>query len=107
VERVFPAILQLLFSKVTSDVLEAVEFFVTAHHCGLAEAEAGIRRMLPLVWSKEGDVANAVVEAYRKIFLSTDGAAGKSKYVRLNLTFCFRAKVKVRIRVNNYSEILY
>ena len=61
---------QLLCSKQTSDILEAIEFFVTAFEFEVSGAINGVKRMLSLVWSSEADVKKAVVDAYKR---STQG----------------------------------
>ncbi|XP_035829509.1 condensin complex subunit 1, partial [Aplysia californica] len=69
VQQCIPVICQLLGSKNSSDVLEAVQFFVTAVQFGVSAAQVGVRRMLVLVWSQEQTVREAVVEAYRTLYL--------------------------------------
>lgn len=50
-------------------VQEAIEFFVTVSQFGVPQAVIGVRRMLPLIWSKEPGVRDAVVGAYRQLYL--------------------------------------
>jgi hypothetical protein len=42
--------------QVASDVLETVEFFVTASQFKLEMASEGLKKMLPLIWSKDNTV---------------------------------------------------
>lgn len=72
-EKAFPVICRLLGSENVSDVLGAVDFFVTGFKFGLSSAMQGVRRMLPLIWSKESGVKEAVVDAYKKMYLSPEG----------------------------------
>ncbi|XP_033731463.1 condensin complex subunit 1-like, partial [Pecten maximus] len=72
-EKAFPIICRLLGSENVSDVLGAVDFFVTGFKFGLSSAMQGVRRMLPLIWSKESGVKDAVVDAYKKMYLSPEG----------------------------------
>ena len=44
-----PKISRLLFSKVQTDVLEVITFFVTCYEHGLIDMLFGIRKMLALV----------------------------------------------------------
>ncbi|ROT63466.1 hypothetical protein C7M84_018678 [Penaeus vannamei] len=67
-----PVLCQLLSSKHVSDVLEAVQFFVTAFEFGLLNAMTGVRRMLALVWSKEQAVKDAVIGAYQRLYINID-----------------------------------
>ncbi|BFZ23473.1 hypothetical protein BsWGS_26512 [Bradybaena similaris] len=69
VQQCIPVICQLLGSKNVTDVLEAVQFFVTAVEFGLSAGVVGLRRMMALVWSQEATVREAVVAAYRTLYL--------------------------------------
>ena len=60
---------QLLGSKTSSDILETVDFFVSANEFNLADIELGTRKMLALVWSRDTAVREAVVNAYRKLYI--------------------------------------
>lgn len=50
-------------------MLEAIQFFVTAVEFGVSAATIGVRRMMVLVWSQESTVKEAVVAAYRTLYL--------------------------------------
>ncbi|XP_046579520.1 LOW QUALITY PROTEIN: condensin complex subunit 1-like [Haliotis rubra] len=88
VQTSVPTICQLLGSKNTSDVFEAIEFFVTGFEFGVTATMLGIRRMLTLVWSKESGVKEAVVAAYKRLYLSPQGGNQRSKALAIvtNLT---------------------
>ncbi|XP_052761140.1 condensin complex subunit 1-like isoform X1 [Mya arenaria] len=73
-QNAVPVITLLLGSKNITDVLEAIEFFVTGFEFGLTVTMIGIRRMLPLIWSKESNVKEAVVAAYKRLYLNPQGA---------------------------------
>ncbi len=64
---------QLLGSQNVTDVMEAIEFFVTSFEFGVGNAMMGIRRMLVLIWSKEGNIKDAVVAAYKRLYLNPQG----------------------------------
>ena len=68
-------ICQLLGSKTISDVLEAIQFFVTGFEFGLANSMTGIRCMLELVWSKESSVKEAIVDAYKRLYIRQEEGA--------------------------------
>ena len=51
-----PVLAQILGSKNISDVLESIEFFVTAFEFGMTSAMIGIRKMLVLIWSREAGI---------------------------------------------------
>ena len=67
-----PTISKLLGSKSSTDVLEAVDFFVASSEFGVTDALLGVRRMMLLVWSKEASVKDAVVRAYRQLYFRPD-----------------------------------
>lgn len=75
VREVIPVLCELLYSRTSSDVLEAVAFFVSAHRFGVEDASLGIRKMLPLVWSGEASVRDAVLGSYRDIYCGQDSNA--------------------------------
>ena len=47
---------QLLCSKQSTDILEAIEFFVSAFEFGVLNAMLGVRKMLALIWSRESSI---------------------------------------------------
>ena len=74
VQNAVPVISLLLGSKSVTDVMEAIHFFVTGFEFGLTSTMIGIRRMLPLIWSRETSIKEAVVEAYKRLYLSPEGS---------------------------------
>uniref|UniRef100_A0A672TIN9 Condensin complex subunit 1 n=1 Tax=Strigops habroptila TaxID=2489341 RepID=A0A672TIN9_STRHB len=64
---------KLMYANCVSVVQEAIEFFVTVSQFGVPEALTGVRRMLPLIWSKEPGIKEAVLNAYRRLYLSPSG----------------------------------
>ena len=74
IQKCIPTICHLLGSKNVSDVLEAIDFFVTGYEFGVNNAMVGIRGMLVLIWSKEQNVKEAVVTAYKRLYLNPDGS---------------------------------
>ncbi|XP_067836990.1 condensin complex subunit 1-like, partial [Heptranchias perlo] len=64
---------KFLSSKNSSVVQEAIEFFVAISEFGISQALVGVRQMLPLVWSKEPGVKEAVIDAYRRLYLNSNG----------------------------------
>ena len=69
IQQCIPVICQLLGSKNSTDVLEAIQFFVTAVQFGVSAAGIGVRRAITLVWSQEQTVREALVEAYRELYI--------------------------------------
>ena len=72
IQSAVPIICQLLSSKTNSDVLEAIEFFVTGVEFGVDSAVIGVRQMLGLVWSKESTIKDTVATAYKRLYLKPD-----------------------------------
>ncbi|THD21068.1 Condensin complex subunit 1 [Fasciola hepatica] len=62
----------MLASKTLSDVTEAIEFFVSAKHAGVAGLGSGIQQIFVQIWSQEETIRKAVVEAFRKLYLQLD-----------------------------------
>ena len=76
-----PVAAQLLGSKVTSDILEALEFLAVCQQFGLQGAHEGLRKALALVWSQETSVKSAVVNVYVRLYLTSDEAASTQRRV--------------------------
>ncbi|KAK7032919.1 condensin complex subunit 1 [Favolaschia claudopus] len=71
---------KLLGSKNKPEVLEAIEFFRVAHEYKFARAEAGIKKMLHLIWNKDNSsstsedgqelkgIRQRLLECYRQLY---------------------------------------
>ncbi|XP_074050547.1 condensin complex subunit 1 isoform X2 [Macrotis lagotis] len=70
---------KMMYENTTSVVQEVIEFFVTVYQFGVPQALLGVRRMLPLVWSKEPGVREAVLNAYRQLYLHPKGDSARAK----------------------------
>ncbi|XP_010144591.1 PREDICTED: condensin complex subunit 1, partial [Buceros rhinoceros silvestris] len=70
---------KLMYENCVSVVQEAIEFFVTVSQFGVPQALLGVRRMLPLIWSKEPGVKEAVLNAYRRLYLSPSGDSERAR----------------------------
>uniref|UniRef100_A0A3Q3KED1 Condensin complex subunit 1 n=1 Tax=Monopterus albus TaxID=43700 RepID=A0A3Q3KED1_MONAL len=73
VERAISVINTMLYWKTTSVVQEAVQFCVTVCEFSVANSVSGVRKMLPLVWSTDMTVKDAVIQAYRRLYLNPRG----------------------------------
>jgi condensin complex subunit 1 len=73
-----------------SVVQEVIEFFVMVFQFGVPQALFGVRRMLPLIWSKEPGVREAVLNAYRQLYLNPKGDSARYMgfLVFVNFSFC-------------------
>ncbi|KAM6212507.1 condensin complex subunit 1 isoform 1-T1 [Sarcoramphus papa] len=70
---------KMMYENCVSVVQEAIEFFVTVSQFGVPEALLGVRRMLPLIWSKEPGIKEAVLNAYRRLYLSPSGDSERAR----------------------------
>uniref|UniRef100_A0A3B3C1M4 Condensin complex subunit 1 n=1 Tax=Oryzias melastigma TaxID=30732 RepID=A0A3B3C1M4_ORYME len=79
VERAISVINTMLYWKTTSVVQEAVQFCVTVCEFSVANSVSGVRRMLPLVWSTDAAIKDAVIQAYKRLYLNPQGDTVRSK----------------------------
>ncbi|TMS10906.1 Condensin complex subunit 1 [Larimichthys crocea] len=79
VERAISVINSMLYWKTTSVVQEAVQFCVTVCEFSVANSVSGVRKMLPLVWSTDAAIKDAVVQAYRRLYLNPQGDTVRMK----------------------------
>lgn len=70
---------KMMYENTTTVVQEVIEFFVMVSQFGLPQALVGVRRMLPLIWSKEPGVREAVLNAYRQLYLNPKGDSARAK----------------------------
>ncbi|KAF4804884.1 Condensin complex subunit 1 [Turdus rufiventris] len=70
---------KMMYENSVSVVQEAIEFFVTVSQFGVPQALLGVRRMLPLIWSKEPGIKEAVLNAYRQLYLSLSEDSERAK----------------------------
>ncbi|KAL7465779.1 hypothetical protein ACHAXS_006100 [Conticribra weissflogii] len=67
----------MLLSSNSSDVTEALRFFVRAKHFGLPCAVTGMKRALALMWSNETNIQEEVLRAFIDVFVAEPGTDGK------------------------------
>jgi len=67
----------MLLSANTSDVTEALRFFVKARHFKLPCAITGMKQALSLMWSTENNVRDEVLKAFVDVFIAVPGTDGK------------------------------
>uniref|UniRef100_A0A6Q2WTR7 Condensin complex subunit 1 n=1 Tax=Esox lucius TaxID=8010 RepID=A0A6Q2WTR7_ESOLU len=79
VEAAIAVINSMLYWKTTSVVQEAVQFCVTVCEFSVANSLTGVRKMLPLVWSTDATIKDAVVQAYRRLYLNPQGDSTRAK----------------------------
>eukprot|EP00898_Chlorokybus_atmophyticus_P002805 jgi/Chlat1/3525/Chrsp23S03800 len=64
-----PVLCELLTSSSVTDVTESIQYLVLAHQFQVDNTHLAIYRMLPMVFSKESVVQNAVVEACLSLYM--------------------------------------
>ncbi len=67
----------MLLSANTSDVTEALRFFVRARHFKLPCAITGMKQALSLMWSTEQAIRDEVLAAFVEVFIALPGTEGK------------------------------
>ncbi|CAG8435255.1 1824_t:CDS:10 [Scutellospora calospora] len=86
VHTAIPNLCQLLGSTAKSEVLESMEFFVTAHAYKMEFAIEGIKRMLHLIWIKDNNdegkgIRKHLIESYHKLYIETDASLSDKEAV--------------------------
>ena len=66
----------MLLSANTSDVTEALRFFVKARHFKLPCAVSGMKQALTLMWSTEQSIREEVLKAFVDVFIAIPGTDG-------------------------------
>ncbi|KAM9310298.1 condensin complex subunit 1 isoform 1-T2 [Pholidichthys leucotaenia] len=79
VERAISVINTMLYWKTASVVQEAVQFCVTVCEFSVANSVSGVRKMLPLVWSTDAAIKDAIIQAYRRLYLNPQGDTTRMK----------------------------
>jgi condensin complex subunit 1 len=80
INNIIPTICLLLSSTTKTEVFDVMEFLVDAHIYKLESSEAGIRKMLHLIWERElssedgtkQSIKEHLIENYRRIYLYAD-----------------------------------
>lgn len=79
----------MLLSANSSDVTEALRFFVKARHFNLPCAVTGMKQALTLMWSTEQNIKDEVLKAFVDVFIALPGTHGEeflpSEQIALNL----------------------
>ncbi|PWN41740.1 hypothetical protein IE81DRAFT_303229 [Ceraceosorus guamensis] len=79
-----PLLSQLLVSKSKAEVLESMEFFRVAYEYRIPGADAGVRKMVHLIWTKDNTLTAASA-------LGEDGDGSQLKGIRSRLLEVYRA----------------
>ena len=76
-ENATTALESMLLSASTSDVVEALRFFVQARHFQLPCAVTGMKRALALLWSTEQAIRDEVLKSFVDVFVAVPGTDGQ------------------------------
>jgi len=71
-ERVIPNLVQLLGSKNSGDVTETIRVLINLKVYKFPYADIGIRKMLVLIWSKERNIIEELLNAYWQLYFDAD-----------------------------------
>ncbi|ORX60492.1 hypothetical protein DM01DRAFT_1300277 [Hesseltinella vesiculosa] len=85
-EKSMPLISQFLSSKSKMEVLEAMDFFMTAHLYKVNQANAGIRKMLHLIWTKDTSdegkgIKMKLLGCYRSLYIDMDSKMSRRQNI--------------------------
>ncbi|KAI1309383.1 Condensin complex subunit 1 [Halotydeus destructor] len=80
IQIAIPLVCSLLYSSSVTDVQEAIDFFVAAYQFGVQGALIGIRRMIVLIFSRDKVIKEAVLDAYRKVYLAATATGREGSY---------------------------
>lgn len=66
---------QMLSSKTIQDTVEVIRCYKLLNKYGLSFAGEGLKKMLTLVFSKDAQVANQVIETYHSLYFPLESSA--------------------------------
>lgn len=61
-----------MFGNTSSESLEAIDFFTTAHLFGVPHTQIGIDAMLTLIYSSDTNIKEAMMNSYKTIYLNVE-----------------------------------
>ncbi|KAI8393588.1 non-SMC mitotic condensation complex subunit 1-domain-containing protein [Radiomyces spectabilis] len=88
IHTAIPTICQILSSKSKAEVIEAMDFLVTAYNYKIKEASTGIKKMLHLIWTKDTSdegkgVKMKLLECYRNLYLEMDAKLSSKENINV------------------------
>ncbi len=72
-----PKVCNLFKSSQSTDVLEAIEFVVSCAEFKIPGSRPAVRRLCNLIWRKDTAIREAVVKAFKRLFLDVDNQGNK------------------------------
>lgn len=96
-----------MFESTSSESLEAIDFFTTAHQFNIPHTQDGIEAMLALVFSPDANIKEAMMNSYKTIYLSIeDGNNSTTKSVTVMKNINFFVNNNNNIILFNYFQIM-
>ncbi|PRP82720.1 hypothetical protein PROFUN_09982 [Planoprotostelium fungivorum] len=83
IHAVTPVIAQILSSKNSTEIQDAIQFFVTCHDFKIQKATSGVRKMMSLVWSSEAGIKEKVIQACRQLYIKEKADVTAKNLIRL------------------------
>jgi condensin complex subunit 1 len=72
-------IYDMMFSKTYTEVLEAIEYFTVASQFEIENSKKAVKDMLNLVKSQQQNIREAVANAYKTLYLTSNKATAKAR----------------------------
>ncbi|KYR02972.1 condensin-2 complex subunit D3 [Tieghemostelium lacteum] len=100
------SICQLMGSVNNSDILESINFFRECVNLGIENSNIGVSKMLLLIWNKEPDIKNAIINAFNNLYLDVNRHSQSGNGSVLPKHYYFVAKDLIDLTKNaNLGEI--
>ncbi|KAG9286748.1 hypothetical protein G9A89_012298 [Geosiphon pyriformis] len=86
IHTAIPTLCRLLASTIKAEVMEAIDFFVTAHAYKIEMASEGIKKMVHLIWTKDTNdegkgIRKRLIESYRILYFTWDESLSEKENV--------------------------
>ncbi|CAH1403128.1 unnamed protein product [Nezara viridula] len=73
-----------LYSSSTMEATEAIEFFTTAYQFNAADSRRVIRQMILLIWSKVPGLKEAIIGAYKTLYVISNKPSAKGRAMQVS-----------------------
>lgn len=68
-----------LFGQSSMEAVEAIEFFTTAYQFSAGDSRRVIKEMIPLIWSRTPGIKEAIIEAFKNLYVESSQTTSKGK----------------------------
>lgn len=87
-----------LYGSSTMEATEAIEFFTTAYQFNAADTRRVIRQMILLIWSKVPGLKEAIINAYKTLYLISNKPSAKGRAMQVEkIILYFNSLIKPSI----------